>query len=593
MSYDSEVAANSPAIYWKLQETSGTSATDSSGNSRTGTYNGTASTNYALNQSVSLLPAYPSLKSVKFMRDSGTESGHPTTESNWADASTVSGKASVSITYASWNGMNVAGSAFSMEAWFKYQTASTFPRRALALYGGYIWARRATYPFQHLVANYNWGGVPYGIRYQDRLVSSNNAQTGYRSGFDSVGKETAIDTVIGGSGSTGYEQVKDDYMPSVYLRDCIDDKPHHIVTACGTASIKTYVDGVLGETYFTSGVPAIVSNTSDPLVFGGLATSGNMVGFIGWLSHGSFYLSELSAASVAAHYTAGFGNVVTLNQQWALYAAQELSLSAGMNTSDTLAQIARIGMLLDDTADFGVDMLLFMRQAMALAATVNASTLLTPVAIINMGLMDAVTMADALTASKFAQFVFNETMGVQSALALNSVQTMHLSDTITGGVLLRAGEEEFYGWFINPNLAASTAIDGMNFLSMARHQGKFYGLKADGLYRMGSAKDAGANIDAFVSFPKTDFGTPQMKRIPYAYFGMASDGTMLLRVLADGQEYTYKARNPSSELVEQRFDLGRGLKSNYFQFELMNQDGESFDLDTAKFMPIVLERKIK
>lgn len=589
MSYDSEVAADSPAIYWKLQDASGASAADSSGNTRTGTINGTETTNYALNQSVSLLPAYPSLKSCKMMRDSGTEGGHPTTEANWLDGSTTAGKASVSLAYASWNGMNVAGSAFSAEAWFKYQTAATFPRRALAVCGGSLWARRASYPWQFQIANYGYSGLPYISRYQDRLVATNNSQASFSSSFS--GRESTVDAAIGGNSTTGYELPLEDSLPGLY-HDVIDDAPHHFVGACGTASVRGYLDGALAANYYTSNVPAIPANTTDSLVFGGAGTSGNITGFIGWLSHGSFYLSELSAARVAAHYTAGFGNVVTLNQQWALYAAQELALSTGMNVSDTLAHIAMLPMLLDDTANFGVDMMLVMRQVIALAAAVNASTLLAPAAIINMGLMDAVTMSDALTASKFAQFVFNETMGVQSALALNSIQTMHLSDTITGGVLLRAGDEEFYGWFINPNLAASTAVSGMNFLSMARHRGQFYGIKADGLYRMGSAKDAGANIDAFVSFPKTNFGSPQMKRVPYAYFGMASDGTMLLRVIADGQEYTYKARNPSSELVEQRFDIGKGLKANYFQFELMNQDGEDFDLDTAKFMPIVLERKI-
>lgn len=38
MSYSSEVLADSPLAYWKLDETSGTSAADSSGNSRTATY---------------------------------------------------------------------------------------------------------------------------------------------------------------------------------------------------------------------------------------------------------------------------------------------------------------------------------------------------------------------------------------------------------------------------------------------------------------------------------------------------------------------------------------------------------------------------
>jgi hypothetical protein len=40
MSYDSEVLADAPSGYWKLNETSGTTAADSSGNGRNGTYSG-------------------------------------------------------------------------------------------------------------------------------------------------------------------------------------------------------------------------------------------------------------------------------------------------------------------------------------------------------------------------------------------------------------------------------------------------------------------------------------------------------------------------------------------------------------------------
>lgn len=41
MSYSSEVLADSPVAYWRLDETSGTSAADATGNGRTGTYSGT------------------------------------------------------------------------------------------------------------------------------------------------------------------------------------------------------------------------------------------------------------------------------------------------------------------------------------------------------------------------------------------------------------------------------------------------------------------------------------------------------------------------------------------------------------------------
>src|SRR5687768_508944 len=41
MAYADDVTAKTPTMYWKLDETSGTTAADASGNGNTGTYNGT------------------------------------------------------------------------------------------------------------------------------------------------------------------------------------------------------------------------------------------------------------------------------------------------------------------------------------------------------------------------------------------------------------------------------------------------------------------------------------------------------------------------------------------------------------------------
>jgi hypothetical protein len=47
MPYDAEVLADSPYLYWKLDDVSGTTAADASGNSRTGTYVGDFTLNFA------------------------------------------------------------------------------------------------------------------------------------------------------------------------------------------------------------------------------------------------------------------------------------------------------------------------------------------------------------------------------------------------------------------------------------------------------------------------------------------------------------------------------------------------------------------
>lgn len=584
MSYDSEVAADSPAIYWKLQETSGTSATDSSGNARTGTYNGTVTTNYALNQSVSLLPAYPSLKSVKFMRDSGTDGGWPTTRANLSDGSTLNGKASVSLAYASWNGMNVAGSAFSAETWF--QVPSTLHRQA-STSTMVLASRRSSAPLQWQMYLSGQAAAFSAARWE-ASVSATMGQIAYTS-IVGYTPEAAIEALTGGDYET---KIEDLAGASKYAVDLYDSSPHHGVVAFGAASVKAYLDGVLGYSYYNSGVPAIASNTADALVFGGINTSGNMTGFMGYMSHCAFYSSELSAARIAAHYTAGFGNVVTLNQQWALYAAQEMALTEGVSLGSTLAYIANYPFVLNDTLNATEDAMLVARAGMALAAAVNATTMQTLNQKLNVALLDSTSIAAAVAGSKFAQFLLAETVGLNAAAGIGSVSAMSLADLITAAVSLRAGDEEYVGWVINPNLAASTAAEGLNFLSMARHKAQYYGLKADGIYRLGGDTDAGANINAFVSLAQSDFGTPKQKRIPYAYIGAASDGRMLLRVLVNGQSYTYGTKNPSRDMAEQRVDIGKGLRGNYWQFELLNQNGEDFELDKVKFLPVVLERRI-
>jgi hypothetical protein len=58
--YSSAILADSPWLYWRLGETTGTTAADTSGNSRTGTYTGTATTSYTLNQSSLITGTNPS-----------------------------------------------------------------------------------------------------------------------------------------------------------------------------------------------------------------------------------------------------------------------------------------------------------------------------------------------------------------------------------------------------------------------------------------------------------------------------------------------------------------------------------------------------
>lgn len=581
MSYDTEIAADTPQIYWKLQDTSGTSAADSSGNARPGTYNGTATTNYALNQSVSLLASDSTLKSVKFMRDSAVESGHPSTRTNISDGTTVNGKATVSRAYEAW--MNVAGTAFSAEAWVK--VPATLNRYA-SNYGLIVASRRSVAPLQWDLRLAGFGALPTMIRWE-ASVSTALGQPAYQAIQFTV-QETAVESALGGG---DFEQALED---SNYARlgDFIDGQPHHVVGVCGTGSIKVYTDGVLGAFYYDSGLPAIASEATGPIFFGGLATTGNMSGFLGWMSHCAFYGSALSNARVAAHYTAGGTKITFLNQQWQLLAADSMELSTSASALSALTQTAAIAMLHSDSSTFTADLLASVQMAVSLATSATITPVLTPQQALKVTFLDSASIAQQLTASKFGQIVLTESAQMLGVLAAGQKVSLNLSDIITAAVIIKAGDEEMVGWIINPNLMASTALDNYDFTGFGQHKGRYYGIRPDGLYVLEGDTDDGAQIDSFISLGNKNFNTAKQKRVPHAYIGASTDGRMVLKVIVHGQEYLYAVRNPSTDMAEQRVDIGRGLRSNYWNFELMNREGADFEIDTIKFMPIVLERRI-
>ena len=77
-----------------------------------------------------------------------------------------------------------------------------------------------------------------------------------------------------------------------------------------------------------------------------------------------------------------------------------------------------------------------------------------------------------------------------------------------------------------------------------------------------------------------------------AYTGASSTGRLFLKITAEGAEHIYAARAASPELQQQRFDVGRGLKANYFTFELFNRDGDDFEIDSVTFVAAEFKRRI-
>ena len=54
----------------------------------------------------------------------------------------------------------------------------------------------------------------------------------------------------------------------------------------------------------------------------------------------------------------------------------------------------------------------------------------------------------------------------------------------------------------------------------------------------------------------------------------------------------YEARRNDADLSVQRFDIGKGINANYLTFEIFNQDGCDFELDSVEFFYVEMKRRI-
>lgn len=146
-------------------------------------------------------------------------------------------------------------------------------------------------------------------------------------------------------------------------------------------------------------------------------------------------------------------------------------------------------------------------------------------------------------------------------------------------------------WVVDDS-GRSSRYEGYPFNSFGEMDGRYYGVKEDGLYLLEGDTDDGAPIQASVGFGNFDFGTSLTKGMHACYLGAATDGSLYLKVVANDKEYLYRTRNRATYMASQRVDIGKGLRANFYTFELFNRDGGDFELGNIEFVPIPLSRRI-
>lgn len=140
------------------------------------------------------------------------------------------------------------------------------------------------------------------------------------------------------------------------------------------------------------------------------------------------------------------------------------------------------------------------------------------------------------------------------------------------------------------NLDTGATSEYTNYGFSDLHEGQ--GLASDGVYTLGGADtDDGNLIDAIVEMGSQQYDSHK-KSVHNLYAAALSGGKLLVKVEVDGVEWVYEARNFADDTTNKRFDIGKGLKGNYWKFTLLNQDGDDFEIASANFTPLTHGRRI-
>lgn len=140
------------------------------------------------------------------------------------------------------------------------------------------------------------------------------------------------------------------------------------------------------------------------------------------------------------------------------------------------------------------------------------------------------------------------------------------------------------GWSMNIARGAATTYSDFDFTSISGQ----YGTKADGIYQLGVA----GSVDASWHLGRINFGSENEKHLPTCYAGFESDQPLQLRVQTpSGGDYSYSSRGAGSMNIR-RFDIGKGLKANWFDLSMSNTDGAAFKQSSLSFAPLVSTRRI-
>ena len=291
------------------------------------------------------------------------------------------------------------------------------------------------------------------------------------------------------------------------------------------------------------------------------------------------------------------------------------SISDNFTHSDTItANVFRFAAIIDSLAVSGsiytgntvimaqtlalYDVLVRVQQE-SLTSQADINDAITAQALIYAELIEAIYIQATLDGMATFTVVVNEDVDIDSNMTAIAIYKIAIAEGLGFSVSLAINGVPYVGICMNALTHGITEYTNYNFNALANFKGVLFGTNETGLFRLEGDNDDGAMIDAYGRLPMARIANGKQARVDCAYIGYRSNGTLQLKATisdpaGDKVSYVYDlVEQPARTTRSGRIKLGRGMKSAYYGFELINTNGSDFAVDILEIHPLSLDRRIQ
>lgn len=263
-----------------------------------------------------------------------------------------------------------------------------------------------------------------------------------------------------------------------------------------------------------------------------------------------------------------------------------------MRVGDALGVTAKTNLTLNETARIG-EVLASPVYGRILAEAIELTDAQISYAYIaGVSLVEQMLFADQLTNRIILRVQFADDVNLDDDPLANFIYSTGFADNIVADVLYQTLGSGVTSWAINTRTNAITEYKNFAFNSVAPFGRKYVAADENGLYELNGSRDLTVNILSELAGGYLQINGAKFTGFKAAYLGVRGQGNYLLKLIGgDGTVRIYRAlSNPG--LMTTKIDIGKGIRTRYIAWELVNEDGQDFDLDTIEFIPMKSARRV-